>query len=253
MLRVDEPIDSDALLVVIQLLDWRSHQVRALYSGAIGDRDIWIEFLGDRIDAGGWNNVARENLAGPGGRIEGQRIVDRGFSGEVAAQQLLSRKQPALHAAQPLEEALVASECEELFLQNRRAQAAAELVALEGLRHGGEEVASVHFVISQEFVGAAMPFVRARLGGHVDNTRRVAELGLEEVALNFEFLYRIERRVHGRVAYARVAQLDAIEQVAGGTFPLAAHQNAAVGSLRGRADKPRFSVCGWNGRNERRP
>src|SRR5438034_760146 len=125
MPRVNEPVDPDALLVVIQFLDRRSHQVRALYSGAIGDRDIWIEFLGDRIDAGGWNHVARENLAGPGGRIEGHRIINEVFSGEVAAQQLLSRKQPALHAAQPLEEALVASEHEELVLQNRRAYAAA--------------------------------------------------------------------------------------------------------------------------------
>src|SRR5205085_6118804 len=40
MLRVDEPIEADVLLVVSQSLDRRAHKIRALYSGAIGDRDI---------------------------------------------------------------------------------------------------------------------------------------------------------------------------------------------------------------------
>jgi len=47
--------------------------------------------------------------------------------------------------------------------------------------------------------------------GDIDDAGRVAELGLEEIALNFEFLHHIERRSDGAIADPRVAHFHAIE------------------------------------------
>src|SRR5690349_19940699 len=75
-----------------------------------------------------------------------------------------------------------------------------------------------------------MPLIAPAAAGHIDDAGRVAEFGLEEVTLNLELLDGIERRVDGGIAHAWVANLGTIIKIAGGTLPLAAHINRAVGA-----------------------
>ena len=85
--------------------------------------------------------------------------------------------------------ALVRAEEEELVFDDRPADSAAELVALQRVLFGREEVARVQGAVAQELERAAVQFVRARLGHHVDDAAtRVSVLRAEVARLQAEFL-----------------------------------------------------------------
>ena len=202
------------------------------------------EVFRDGVNAVGGDDVAGERQAGAGRGVIGERIVDGVLAGEIAAKFGLGGVKAALNDAEMLAHPFVVGEDEELVFDDGRAEAIAELVALERLGFGREEVAGVEGVVAEEFVDAAVDLVGAGLGGDVDDAGGVAEFGLEEIALDLEFLDGVEGRVDGGVADARVAEFDAVEQVAGGAFALAADEDAAVGALGGGGDEAGRAFAG---------
>ena len=97
---------------------------------------------------------------------------------------------------------LVGAEEEEPVLDDRAADAAAKLVALEMVRHRREKVARVHRAVAQELEHRAVQLVRAGLGHDVDHgARRPAVLGAVVVGLDAELFERV--RIGERIVDVR--------------------------------------------------
>ena len=97
---------------------------------------------------------------------------------------------------------LIASEEEELVLQNRSTQRSAKLIALQIVSLQGKEVSSVERVIAHKLKRVAMQLIRARLGDRVDLAARSPAAARSGAAADFhlKLLERIrEREWHLRV------------------------------------------------------
>src|SRR5262249_55446008 len=108
----------------------------------------------------------------------------------------------------------VRSEVKQLVLDNRTADRAAELVAVERIVCWRKEIAGVERTIAQELKKVTVDLVGARARHNVHYTARgVAELGGEVIRIKSEFLNSIrvgERQVH---IEKRVVVPDAIELI----------------------------------------
>ena len=94
-----------------------------------------------------------------------------------------------------LDAPLIAAEEEHLVLQDRPAEHAAELIALEAVALGREGVARVEAVVADEVEGAAAEVVGAGLGDEIHRRRRVvAVAGRQRAGLDLELLQRVGKR-----------------------------------------------------------
>ena len=106
---------------------------------------------------------------------------------------------PAVQAQRSEEMFVSAAEEKRFVFDDRAADIAAELIALEAAlfdaRTVAEKVIGVQRAVPMEFKERPMKIVRTALGNQVDDAAaRAPEFGAESIGLNAEFLHRIHRR-----------------------------------------------------------
>src|SRR5262249_53703473 len=146
------------------------------------------------------NQVAGDRLAGI--RFHQPRLGKKG--GEVAA--TLRRrgyKRRAGSAQIALDGSLIATKEKQLVFDHWPSERATELVSLDQVVAGGEEISGVQRAISEEVEGAAVELIRARFRDHIhDGASGVAVLGAESVGLHAEFFERV--RVRSRIVDVQI-------------------------------------------------
>lgn len=115
------------------------------------------------------------------------------------SRQGLKRHGERSDSCRPLPIAFVVEEVKRFVFDDRAADIAAELIALEAAlfdaRTVAEKVIGVQRAVPMEFKERPMKIVRTALGNQVDDAAaRAPEFGAESIGLNAEFLHRIHRR-----------------------------------------------------------
>src|SRR5262249_10861300 len=142
-----------------------------------------------RIDAVRRNDIARHGRFGHG--ID--QLCPRQEVGEVAGS-FGRRRHEGNNSRGCVSEAraLVRPEVEQLVFLDRSANAAPELIALERILHGSEELAGVQLSIAEKVKQAAMDLVGAGSRDDVDDAAaRIAVLRGEVAGLETELLHRV--------------------------------------------------------------
>ena len=186
---------------------------------------------GRRVDP-----VGRDDVAGE--RLSGQRVAERArVAGEVALTLGGRRHQRGqVGRALLLQRALVGAEEERPVLDDRAAERAAELLAVQAVVDAGrEEVVGVHRRIAQVAEAEAAEIVGARAGDGVDDRAGVAPvLGAEGVGLDRELLQGVGIGHRVRAVAVVVVVRPAVHDVVGRIGARAVGRDAARAGI-GRA------------------
>src|SRR5262245_51322227 len=151
------------------------------------------------MDAIGRDGIVGEGCADTRHRIKRQRIINDAEQRRVENALLLffGRRVRYRGLRFPDAWAFIGAEEKVSILANGLAECASKLVLMvrrRAWRHI-KEVLRIQMVVAQEFVQAAMESVGARSNSQVDVDASLSELvGAVVACLNFEFLYRVDRR-----------------------------------------------------------
>ena len=135
--------------------------------------------------------------------------------GEVAVQHRLRRHEAdRRRRITVFDAALIAAEQEQLVLDDRRAERAAELIAVQAVALRREEVARVETVVAEELEGVAVHFVRSRLGHQVHRRCGVMPVPRRQRArLHLELLQRVGKRRRQVQVVERIVVRAAVHDV----------------------------------------
>ena len=180
-------IEPNGDLIGIQLAHGRPRKGSGR-SVRIGQEAREVERLRGKTITG--NHIARK-------RLSRQRIVDgpRGAA-EIPPAHGCGWHRVVEYEALTLAHALVAREEEGAFAQDRAAECPAELLPLQLLGLGREEVPRIEDVVSHEVEERHVQLIRPRLRGRVQSAARLAELRGVRALLHLELLQRVDRRLN---------------------------------------------------------
>ena len=186
--------------VLVVVLPLSGAHIRQLPSRAVRQRYVLEQLLRDRAEARGGDPVVRERRAGD--RVD--ELPVRQQAGKVAGA-FGRRRHEADLAFRGADDprALVRSEEKQLVLDDGTSHRTAELVAVEGVVPGSEEIPRIQRTVPQKFEDVAVNVVGAGARHDIHHAAgRVAKLRRKVVRVERELLNRVrvgERQIHVQV------------------------------------------------------
>jgi hypothetical protein len=180
---------------------------RQLVTGTVGQRNAIEKVARHRIQTAGRDLVIGDRLARHG-------IDELGSDArEVASPLRRGWDEPDDAGGRAANaRALIAAEIEQLVLDDRAAHGSAELVALQRILHGSEELPGIHCAVAQEIEHRSVDLVGTGTGDDVDHAAAgIAELRREIARLQIEFLHRIRVRERQARVQVGVVMAGAVE------------------------------------------
>src|SRR5262249_13845072 len=129
-----------------------------------------------------------------------------------------------------------------LVADNGTASCCAILIAPEFRFCGIEELARIEVVVAEEFIHTSVEVVRARSRHCGYNRLSLPELGREGVAIDLEFLNRVDTQIQRQIVESQRTGHDTIDQVIGRRIAPTFDSHILIASAVLRAALKRF----WN-------
>src|SRR5205823_3463122 len=134
---------------------------------------------------------------------------------EITGKHLLSRNKRAIDRwRRTLNRCLLSNKEEQLVLDDRSAERAAELIPFQAVLAGGVKVLCVERAVSEKFESIAVKRIRSGLRHGIDGAGRMMTiLGRQSAGFHLEFLKRVGKRQRQIQIVLRIPMRAAVEHI----------------------------------------